>query len=94
MFDTEPLFSISNILLLVVTEQQQHQADEKSPLPSADRLSVSFIMGERDGSSLGTSSVRMDSPVGGGGHVSNHQQQHYLDIGILTYSIILDNIYV
>ena len=93
MFDTEPLFSISNILLLVVTEQQQHQADEKSPLPSADRLSVSFIMGERDGSSLGTSSVRMDSPVGGG-HVSNHQQQHYLDIGILTYSIILDNIYV
>lgn len=64
-------------------QQQQQQADEKSPLPSADRLSVSFIMGERDGSSVGTSSVRMDSPVGGhhnNQHFSNHQP-HYLDIG-------------
>lgn len=56
------------------------KADEKSPLPSADRLSVSFIMGERDGSSVGTSSVRMDSPVQ---NYPPNQQPNYLDIGKL-----------
>ncbi|XP_046454543.1 transmembrane channel-like protein [Daphnia pulex] len=57
------------------------QADEKSPLPSADRLSVSFIMGERaDASSVG--SGRMDSPLSAihHHHLSNNQPQHYLDI--------------
>ena len=61
-------------------------------MPSADRLSVSFIMGERaDVSSVG--SGRMDSPLSAIHHhhlSSTNNQPHYLDIGNNTNKIIIN----
>lgn len=61
---------------------QMKAEDNRSPLPSVDRLSVSFVMGES--ASAGTSSVRADSPVErhppAAAPPSKHQP-HYLDIG-------------
>ena len=57
------------------------QSDEKSPLPSVDRLSVSFtMMGEAVDRCSSASSVRIDSPIVGASS-SRHHGQHYLDIG-------------
>lgn len=56
------------------------QPDQRSPLPSADRLSVTFNMA--DESSAGTS--RMGSPVADGRHFHQATNAHYLDLGIAT----------